>query len=110
MLGDIKNKELSPFYFKSAVGVIYVFDLTNEESLHNLALWKERVEEDNNENKKSILIGNKLDLKQLREVSPEAAYEFQSKHSIDLYWEVSAREAQGGVQEALTQFLGHIEQ
>ena len=38
--GEISNRELLPSYFKSAMGIIYVFDLTNSDSLDNLAHWR----------------------------------------------------------------------
>lgn len=48
------------------MGIIYVFDLTNEESLNNLERWKEKVEEENPIEMKTLLLGNKKDLRQLR--------------------------------------------
>jgi GTPase SAR1 family protein len=38
--GDINNRELLPSFFKSVMGIIYVFDLTNQSSLDNLPKWK----------------------------------------------------------------------
>ena len=66
VVGQLNNRQLLPSFFKSIMGVIYVFDLTNEESLHNLEGWKQKIEEENPNIIKSLLLGNKKDLKYLR--------------------------------------------
>lgn len=45
ILGELNNPDLTASYFKNAMGVIYVFDLTNEESLSNLKYWHDKVDE-----------------------------------------------------------------
>ena len=47
------------------MGIIYVFDLTNQESLDNLVQWKDKVEDENPGRIKTLLLGNKKDLKML---------------------------------------------
>jgi GTPase SAR1 family protein len=43
IIGELNNPELIPAFFKNVIGAIYVFDLTNEETLNNLKLWKEKI-------------------------------------------------------------------
>ena len=78
-----------PFY-KNATGVVYVFDLTNETSLVNLEAWKKRVNEQKNSRAIQMLLGNKKDLYNLKEVSKERIWNMQSALGADLYAEVSA--------------------
>lgn len=78
------------------MGVIYVFDLTNEETLKNLQQWRQKVEEHNSNRVVDLLIGNKKDLKHLREVSREAAELYRKQMNILQYFEVSALEEIGG--------------
>ena len=78
------------------MGIIYVFDLTNQESLDNLVHWKDKVEDEYPNRIKTLLIGNKKDLKMLREVSEETAQRFQNTFNIDQYQEISALDPMGG--------------
>ena len=48
VVGDLNNTELIQAYFKNIVGVIYVFDLTNMDSLNNIKVWKAKVYENTN--------------------------------------------------------------
>ena len=72
VVGDLNNTELIQAYFKNIVGVIYVFDLTNMDSLNNIKVWKAKVYENTNtERAIGMLLGCKKDLTHLREVSQE---------------------------------------
>lgn len=68
IVGELHNKELTSSYFKNVIGVIYVFDLTSQESLDHLVFWRERVEDLTQHRFVSLLLGNKKDLKEFREV------------------------------------------
>ncbi|MFX0037966.1 MAG: Rab family GTPase [Promethearchaeota archaeon] len=48
-------------FYKGAKGIVYVFDLTNKDTLVNLKNWKKEVE-NVIKDYSSVLVGNKLDL------------------------------------------------
>ncbi len=99
-----------PAYFKNLIGVIYVFDLTSSQSLENLTLWRQKVEEYTPNRYISLLLGNKRDLRNFREVEERTAILFQNDYNIQLYHEVSALDPfGGGIQEAIYEYLTVIE-
>lgn len=98
--------ELLPSYFKNLMGIIYVFDLTNEQTLNNLKLWREIVQQHNHNRVTQLLLGNKKDLKYLREVSRDEAEKFRKEMGFEHYFQVSALEQfGGGIQEAIYEYL-----
>lgn len=83
-------------YFRDAHGVILVYDITNKDSFNELSRWIDELSNFYNLNDKKnspiiILVGNKYDLNNSREVSSEEAKQFVEKHLIDGYIECSAK-------------------
>ena len=109
MGGDQPHCEaIAPFY-KNAMAIVYVFDLTNMESLRGLPEWKKRAGEFCNGKKVvTILVGTKRDLKYLREVGEAAAKEMGQRLGADHYAEVSALEERGGVEEAMVELFTSV--
>ena len=73
--------------FKSLV--ILVYDISNKKSFDNLNSWIEFV--NNYENAKIVICGNKIDLKEKREVSTEEGEKFSEEKKLD-FFEVSAKD------------------
>ena len=67
-------------FYKSAKGIIYVFDLTRKYTLERLEVWKEEIEGQIG-NCLSVLVGNKTDL-----INPQA--EFILSEDIDKYCQI----------------------
>lgn len=82
---------LAPVFLKGARGVVYVFDITREETFLEIENWR-RVVENTLGPVPSILIGNKKDLEDLRMVPRESAEEYARVHSLLGYFEVSAKQ------------------
>ena len=74
--GQEKFRAISINYLKSTNGVILVFDITNKESFELLETWMNELKENNKIDISKILIGNKLDLAEKREVQKEEAENF----------------------------------
>ena len=90
--GEERFKCLSKNYYKNVDGIIFVFDITNEESFD--AGIRDWLLECNNEigenNFKKILIGNKSDLKDMRNVNKEKAEKYSENRNMK-YFETSAK-------------------
>jgi GTPase SAR1 family protein len=71
-------------------GAFIVFDLTKKETFENCKKWYERAIGDQNKSKTIILIGNKCDLSDKREIAFETAKKFCEERSI-FYFETSAK-------------------
>ncbi|CAG9328617.1 RAB19_1 [Blepharisma stoltei] len=84
-----RYKNLPPIYYKSANGIFVVFDLANRNSFFNVKQWIKDIEEFSNISL-AILIGNKSDLINQREISFEEAKDFADELNIP-YLEVSAK-------------------
>ncbi|KAG8223274.1 hypothetical protein J437_LFUL001551 [Ladona fulva] len=66
--GQERFRTITQSYYRSANGVIIVYDITNRSSFLSLQRWIEEVRKYTASNALTILIGNKCDLKTLREV------------------------------------------
>ena len=75
-------------YYRNADGIIFVFDLSNKSSYNNINKWLTEAHECNNEFKK-ILVGNKLDLVNIRDINKETVINYAEKKNLK-YYEVSA--------------------
>ena len=66
--GQERYKVLAKNYFKNSDGFIIVYDITDKKTFNNVANWITQIKESASENVKSVLLGNKSDLDQLRQV------------------------------------------
>lgn len=96
--GQEKFRAIARSYFRHAVGVILVYDITDRKSFDELTYWLNDVHSLCDPNAAVTLIGNKLDMAAQRAVTTSEATEFANNHQL-VYLETSAR---GGdnVQEA----------
>ena len=87
--GQEKFKSLIPNYIRGASLFILVYDITNKSSFNNLNSWIEFI--NNYESTNIIICGNKIDLKDKREVSYEEGEKFSEEKKMD-FFEISAKE------------------
>ena len=69
-----------------------VYDITNRESFNNLNSWLIEIEKNGNKNVYKLLIGNKNDLEENRQISYEEGKEFASINGME-FFETSAKTA-----------------
>ena len=77
-------------YYRSCNGFIYVFEITNRESLNKLDFWINLTSENCDSNVINFLVGNKSDLEDKRKVTKEEAENFAQKYNL-IYLETSAK-------------------
>ena len=87
--GQERFKSISINYYRSSNGFIYVYDITDMESLKGLDSWIHLTTENCNTNVINFLVGNKSDLEN-REVSKEEGEEFAKKNNL-IFLETSAK-------------------
>ena len=79
--GQERFHSLSESYYKRADGIIFVFDVTNESTFKNLKNhWLREI--DKIENLPYIIIGNKIDLKNIRSINAEEMNQLGQKKNI----------------------------
>ena len=60
---------MSKAYYKGAVGALLIYDTTSKTSFQNAEMWLETITESAREDIVILLIGNKIDLVDEREVT-----------------------------------------
>ena len=81
-----------------------MYDVTKEDSFDNLTTWLERVESSANDSKiVKMLIGNKIDLENIRSISSKDGEEFAASHEM-LFIETSAL-ASTNIEEAFEKIV-----
>jgi small GTP-binding protein len=88
--GQERFKSIARAYYRNAVGVILVYDITDRQSFDNLSNWLNVVQSLCNPNAVIQLIGNKIDLEARRDVSQSEAEAFAERHQMN-YLETSAK-------------------
>ena len=95
--GQERFKSLTQNYFRNAQGVLLTFDVTNTESFDNLKDWINSIKknmEGNNVFIPLIIIGNKIDMEDSREIQKEDAQKFATENKYK-YFETSAKTGEG---------------
>jgi len=92
--GQERFKSVVKCYFKSASGVLLIFDLTARESFKHIETWLLDIDENINPSTAKVLVGNKADLTENRAVSYEEARAFAESRKM-MYFETSAKSALG---------------
>jgi small GTP-binding protein len=87
--GQERFRSIAKAYFRSAIGVILVFDLSDRKSFEDLNQWMADVHALCDPNAVVTLIGNKLDLAEQRKVTATEAEAFAHLHQV-AYCETSA--------------------
>jgi small GTP-binding protein len=88
--GDEKYFSITKNYFRDSQGIILVYDITSKKSFLDLSKWLDLIKQIEG-NSNIILVGNKNDLKNQREVSLNEANKFALKNGLKNY-EISAKE------------------
>ncbi|MFW9874013.1 MAG: Rab family GTPase [Candidatus Thorarchaeota archaeon] len=84
-------KKLIPYFLERTNGVLFLYDITNTETLYKLTEWAAMIKENIKEGIPMLLVGNKLDLEENREVSEEQVEKFKEDYNISSSIEISAK-------------------
>ena len=107
--GQERFKSLTPNYFKNAEGVILTYDITKTESFENLKYWMNSIETNLGDKKifiPIIIVGNKLDMEDMREITKENADNLSKEYNYK-YFETSAKTGEG-VDDAFRDLVNQI--
>ena len=87
--GQERYRSVAKNFIRKVGGIIFVFDLSNNNSFENIKDWLMTADDANN-NYQKILVGNKLDIPE-RKIDKERAEKFSEKYNMK-YFETSAKE------------------
>ena len=96
--GQEKFRNINTSYYKGANGILVVYDITNKETFDGLTSWLIEIEKNSSKDVYKLLIGNKNDLEDKRQISYNEGKEFASINGME-FFETSAKTAYK-VQEA----------
>mmetsp|Transcript_60629 Transcript_60629/g.187810 ORF Transcript_60629/g.187810 Transcript_60629/m.187810 type:complete len:213 (+) Transcript_60629:74-712(+) len=88
--GQERFRSLIPSYIRDSSGAIVVYDITNRASFLNTAKWIEDVRSERGSDVVIVLVGNKTDLSDRRQVSVEEAEEKAKENGV-MFIETSAK-------------------
>ncbi|PWA23827.1 hypothetical protein CCH79_00010970 [Gambusia affinis] len=102
--GQERFKTITTAYYRGAMGIILVYDITDEKSFENIQNWMKSIKELTSSNQittstvsqnasagvSQMLIGNKCDIESKRKVSKETGEKLAKDHSIR-FFETSAK-------------------
>jgi len=92
--GNEKFKTITQSYYKGAHGFVFVYDITDEKSFQNIPKLIKEAKSVHDKQPVFILVGNKKDLEEKREVSYEKGKLLAEEFGGEFY-EVSAKEFDG---------------
>ena len=88
--GQERFNSIRSIYYRGARGAAIVFDLSNQESFEHIPRWVDEIKRETIGDIPILLIGNKSDLINSREVTSEDIYNITRRFNL-LYMETSAK-------------------
>lgn len=89
--GQERFRTITSSYYRGSHGIIIVFDISDLESFKNVKKWFQEIDRYSRKDVCRILVGNKCDLKNKREVDRERAETFATQNGME-YFETSAKD------------------
>ncbi|XP_044052714.1 ras-related protein Rab-8B isoform X2 [Siniperca chuatsi] len=69
--GQERFRTITTAYYRGAMGIMLVYDITNEKSFDNIRNWIRNIEEHASSDVERMILGNKCDMNDKRQVSKE---------------------------------------
>ncbi|XP_032812524.1 ras-related protein Rab-30 [Petromyzon marinus] len=91
--GQERFRSITQSYYRSAHALVLTYDVSSEETFACLPAWLREMEQHASAHVPRVLVGNKLDLADVRQVTREQAEAFARLHGLR-YLETSAKEAE----------------
>jgi Ras-related protein Rab-6A len=109
--GQEKYRSLIPLYTKDAHIILLIYDISNIDSFTNIEKWYDSLSNVNKEEVIFILVGNKIDLVEERQVKEEEGKKYAEDHNF-IFQEMSALTGDGTkellMDKLMTQIRTHL--
>lgn len=98
--GQERFHTITTSYYRGAMGIMLVYDITNEKSFENIVKWLRNINEHANEDVEKMILGNKCDMDDKRVVNKSRGEGIALEHNIS-FLETSAK-ANINIEKAFT--------
>eukprot|EP00727_Mastigamoeba_balamuthi_P011974 m51a1_g74 putative rab gtpase (217) ;mRNA; f:238126-239268 len=88
--GQERFRTITTAYYRGAMGILLVYDVTDEKSFSNIRNWIRNIEQHATENVNKILLGNKCDMADKKQVDYERGKALADEYGIR-FLETSAK-------------------
>jgi len=88
--GQERFRTITTAYYRGAMGIMLVYDITNEKSFDNIRNWIRNIEEHAAADVEKMILGNKCDMNDKRQVSQERGQALAVEYSVK-FMETSAK-------------------
>lgn len=106
--GQERFRTITTAYYRGAMGILLVYDVTDETSFQNIRNWIRNIEQHAADNVDKILVGNKCDMIHEKQVETKRGQELADDYGIQ-YFETSAK-SNVNVLESFTSIAKDIKQ
>ncbi|XP_034468533.1 ras-related protein Rab-8A isoform X1 [Hippoglossus hippoglossus] len=88
--GQERFRTITTAYYRGAMGIMLVYDITNEKSFENIKNWIRNIEEHASSDVEKMVLGNKCDINDKRQVSKDRGEQLALEFGIK-FMETSAK-------------------
>jgi len=88
--GQERFRTITTAYYRGAMGILLVYDVTDEQSFLNIRNWIRNIEQHANESVNKILIGNKCDMNEDKIIDPARGRTLAEEYQVK-FFETSAK-------------------
>merc|ERR1712167_377919 len=88
--GQERFRTITQAYYRGAMGILLVYDVTDDKSFNNIRTWMRNIEQHANEQVVKILLGNKCDMPDKKMVTWEQGNDLAKEYGIE-FFETSAK-------------------
>ncbi|XP_048845858.1 ras-related protein Rab-8A-like isoform X2 [Brienomyrus brachyistius] len=88
--GQERFRTITTAYYRGAMGIMLVYDITNEKSFDNIKNWIRNIEEHASADVEKMVLGNKCDVNDKRQVSKDQGEKLALEYGIK-FMETSAK-------------------
>ncbi len=88
--GQDRFRAITKNYYKGANGIVLIYDVTNANTFNNIKAWLSQIKEHANEKVKIVIVGNKIDSEETRQVSTEQGEALAKEYDLK-FFETSAK-------------------
>ncbi|KAF4091993.1 hypothetical protein AMELA_G00016050 [Ameiurus melas] len=88
--GQERFHTITTSYYRGAMGIMLVYDISNAKSFENISKWLRNIDEHANEDVERMLLGNKCDMEDKRVVPKAKGEQIAREHGIR-FFETSAK-------------------